>query len=131
MAKKPTTKLEKLQKVWNAKLKESGFKDIEYGDNQLREPSTRFIRDRALNSIEGRAKREYYQLAEYFLNEHKFSSNLERVIWEYHTNAISIRNIVKLLREAKVLDSNRNAIWTILNRLETLMKKKYLKGYRE
>jgi hypothetical protein len=117
-----------VRKKWYAKLKKTGFKDIEKNDYTLKEYSSIFAKDKAVRSWD--AKTAYYYMATQFLNTYKFSSELDRIIWEYHTNAISIRNITKILNKTKVLRTNRDAIWQILRQLVIEMKKLYLVGYK-
>lgn len=93
----------KLQKEWYAKLKESGFKDIENPDDQ----------DAPLNSIEGSSefskriarwskdlRREYFRDAESFLETGFFDSQKEEMIWRLHSTGISIRKTIRFLSEA-------------------------------
>lgn len=121
---KPPTEYDKLRAYWYEVLKQQGFDDIEADDENLKVWSSKFTRKKSLDTMQ--AKEEYYRMATNFLREYKFKSRLERIIWEYHTNAISVRDIAKLLNDAKVSELKKDAIWTIVNRLETLMKKRYL-----
>jgi hypothetical protein len=123
MARKPT--FQELQTKWYEKLEKSGFKDIEKKHvGEMNWPSD-FVRESRM--IGWQAKQEYYRMAEHFLTEHKFKNRLERIIWEYHANGISVRNIVVTLQKVKVKGLDRNVVWKIVNKLETIMKKKYLK----
>jgi hypothetical protein len=126
---------EEQRRVWYRKLKKEGFEDIEANDYDLRSPSYRFAHmDRRAKytmeqaKIQWAAKQEYYYLANHFLNEHEFENNRERNIWEYHSNGVSIRDIVivlnKLPGRKKV---NRDTIWKIIRKLSKLMKEQYLK----
>lgn len=126
----------KLRKLWYKKLETSkseeypnGFKDIEANDFRLKEPPNKFTRDRALWSWE--AKESYYHMARKFLNDYKFDSNRERIIWEYHTEGISIRDIVKLLKKSRLKSVYRRVVWETVNKLEKTMKKMYMQGFNE
>ena len=126
--KKPITEYEKLRAIWYKKLEKEGFVDIETDENNLKSWSAKFASKRSQDLWQ--AKEAYYYMATNFLNDYKFESSFEKIVWEYHTNAISIRDIVKLLRKkTKVTPINRTFIWSIVNRLETTMKKMYLSGY--
>lgn len=73
------------------------------------------------------AKQEYYIMAEHFLNEYKFKSNFERIIWEYHTNGMSARNILKTLKKAKVTDlKHHDSIADVTVRLRKIMFAQYM-----
>lgn len=92
-------KLKQLQREWYAKLKDSGFDDIEYEGHSIKEWSSRFQRKTKLqgkDSIE--AIEEYHRLAEHFLNDYDFASELEKVIWEYHANGLHHGEISKILK---------------------------------
>lgn len=132
-SKKPQHKLtpknqeyEKLRAVWYNKLKVDGFVDIEQDEENLKVWSTRWW-NQAPHPIVMEAKAAYYQLAERFLEDYKFKNKVERIIWEYHANAISIRNIVKLLKQTKLVKrTNRDAVYDVIKRLKESMIKMYL-----
>ncbi len=113
-----------LKKKWYAKLKNSGFEDIERNEDLLKRPSSVVFGDYRKIAF-GIAKFEYYQMAARFLNEHDFKNNRERIIWEYHANGISIRNIVKLLKKVRI-KTYRRAVWNIITRLRATMKDQYM-----
>jgi hypothetical protein len=121
---------EKLKEKWYAKLKKEGFEDIESDENNLKVyASTLFNKHKsAIQNGGWQAKASYYSMAERFLNEYVFDTNLDKVIWEYHTNAISVRNIVHLLKKVKVA-MKKDTVWNTVKRLEIEMKKAYLEGY--
>lgn len=125
------TELERLTEVWYAKLKTAkseeypnGFKDIEIYKSFGASDVPRSIKLRA--AWENQIVQDYYCMAQHFLNEYEFDSELEKVMWEYHTNGISIRNIVKLLKKARIRKHNRISVWKIVKRLENIMKGLYL-----
>ncbi len=113
-----------LQKVWYDKLKEEGFEDIETPEHMLKRWHAYDFSRR--KSIPWQIKANYYNNTERFLIEHRFTNRREKVIWEYHSKAISIRDIVELLKDVGI-KTNRDAVWEIIHRLETLMRKKYMR----
>lgn len=121
--KKPQT-LSELREVWYKKLERSGFDDIEATEYRLK----RSVHDFTLPVVnrDWYAKNEYYSMAGLFLNSYKFKSNIEKVIFEYHANGISVRDIAKIISKARVLKADRNRVWYILKPLIALMKKTYL-----
>ncbi len=122
---------EKLKAKWYAKAAKAGFEEIERNENDLKVGSSRlFIRHKYTKEL-WEAKEEYYRLAEHFLNEYKFENDLERIIWEYHTNAISAVNISKLLTKAKVSKLKDGAIKKTIKRLSDTMKRQYLANPRD
>ncbi len=116
-----------LKATWYAKLEKSGFEDAERDEYTLRFSSSKFNTDETARNYY--AKLEYYTMAGKFLHDHKFVSNLEKVIWEYHVNGISARNIAKLLKKVKIIKPNKDNVSQIIARLVKEMKKIYLVGY--
>lgn len=132
------TELELQTSTWYKKLKDEGFEDIErdpdtlkcYDSSHFLETKTKRRRDRV---------EPYYKLADLFLSEHKFDTEIERVIWEYHSNGLSVRKITDTLKRVKV-KTNYTTVWIIVNRLKHHMFKNYttvdpndsdrLNGYR-
>jgi len=116
--------VKKLKKIWYNRLKESGFEDIETDEFNLKTWSTEFYRKKDWTAWQ--SVNEYYRLASIFLQEHKFINNLERIIWEYHANGISARNIALLLKQTKVADLEKSNVNNRIRALRTIMKKQYL-----
>jgi hypothetical protein len=123
-SKKPPTEYDKLRAIWYKKLEESGFEDIEQDDDKLKAWSSRFAHDNVRQLMEDR--QPYYRLCDRFLNEFKFDSNFETVIWEYHSNGLSNKQIDKLFKETKAFKTNRHTIWLIIKRLEKTMLTMYV-----
>lgn len=90
-----------LQKLWDKKLAASGFQDIEQRDGGLKVWSDRFCNGYH-NEITMSAKQEYYRAAGHFLHEYEFKTPTEKRIWTLHSEAMSIRNIVKALKKEKL-----------------------------
>lgn len=98
MSTKPDFKT--LQAKWYAKLKKSGFEDIEYANDYLKSSTSRFVAENP-NPESWIATEQYYRLAAHFLHDYKFESKRDAVIWEYHANGISVRDISVLLKKAR------------------------------
>lgn len=117
-----------LKAVWYKKLKDAGFSDIEQEDGNLKKWSTpksisSVRKDPSLLKMAG--DMEYYRLAGHFLNDHSFSSELERVIWEYHSNGMGVREIAAELKQVKVSTLSKTQIHGIVKRLTWAMKRRY------
>lgn len=117
-------KFNRLKAEWDKKLAEAGFDDIEYKDGSIRSGALRSTS--AKDPILREAAQEYYYMACHFLNEYTFASELERIIWEYHSEGLSVRDICKILKDTKVAQLSRWTTWNTVKRLETIMKSKYL-----
>lgn len=125
---RPTTKAEyeELRNKWYKKLSKvkddvypDGFTDIESYENILKVYSSDYFNSRratrsAVTQNGGwQAKATYYSMAERYLQEYPFETRKEQIIWEYHTNAISIRDIVRLLRKVRI-QMKRTAIFEVI-----------------
>lgn len=119
MKKRQTNNYTQLRKIWYAKLAKSGFEDIEQDENNLKEWSSRIINKQYIDPLQTDA--EYYYLATNFLNTYGFESERERIIWEYHANAISCRDIAKLLRKVRI-KTTKTAVWLVIKRLRSVMR---------
>lgn len=115
---------EKLRDKWYKKLKKAGFEDIEQDEYNLKKWSS--LPALKTPATVWYAKVEYYNLADRFLHEHKFESELEKIIWEYHANAVSTRNIAKLLKKVRVTDMCYVTVWRIINKLKQIMLRMYV-----
>lgn len=132
MAKKPQT-LSELKTIWYKKLKDEGFEDAEPDEHSLKLYHQTIFRRKSVDTHHGgwQAKAAYYQMADQFLVEHEFSSELEKIIWEYHANAVTVRGIADTLNKVRADKTNRQAVWRVVRRLETIMKSRYLVGYMQ
>ncbi len=122
MAKQPTD-YKSLKIIWYKKLADSGFVDIEADEETMKRRGTRteeFARPRSRRSWE--AKQAYYRMATHFLNSYPFASKLDQIIWEYHVEGISIRNISKLLTKARYKHKGKTLVGKMLLRLVNTMK---------
>jgi hypothetical protein len=83
-----------LQREWYAKLKASGFEDIETGD----ENSGLLKTDKRIEEGRGdeyAASAEYYRRAGVFLHHHDFASDADRSIWELHSEGVGMNEIAR------------------------------------
>ena len=87
-----------LQAKWYAKLENSGFEDIEdqHGHLDRHKSLSNIVTHYDQTSFE--LKQEYYRLAGQFLHDHKFKSKKEMLIWQYHCEGMSIRDIAKKMK---------------------------------
>ncbi len=111
----------KLQKLWYKKLKDEGFADIEHASGALDRPLTKHRRE----PIEIEVIQYYYYMASTFLVEYKFENEIDKIVWTYHCEGLSVRNISGLLAKIGVV-KKKDSVWYIVKRLEKLMKDKYL-----
>lgn len=77
------------------KLKASGFRDIERSEDQLRSYSYEVVRmyDPFVAS--------YFDKALSFLNSHTFETDLDRFVWQLHSEGHSCREISSILEKSK------------------------------
>lgn len=129
--KNPKDDFEKLQKKWYAKLKKSGFEDAESDEYNLKVWSSVFFAHRSISQIQ--AKQAYYQMATNFLVDYKFENERDKIIWEYHSNGMSVRDIGKVLRKVGIR-MNFMTVWRVVNKMRAKMYDMYMspkRNYRE
>lgn len=106
-----TQKFKDLQRIWEFKLKDSGFKDVEDECKRLRQNSGNSYRTKELTFIE--AKQRYYELLGQWQHEMNFRDYVERLIMERRANGIRIIDIsleLKELGERHHVDTIRKVI---------------------
>lgn len=118
-----TKKFKQLNKEWASKLKDSGFRDIEPNEDTLAPYSTRFLRH---PHYVWELRLAYYSMCEAFLQKYTFKSEYEKVIWEYHANGLSEREIAKVLPPIKGKKRHYSTIWNVISDLRAIMKQTYL-----
>ena len=111
-----------LQKKWYGKLKKAEFKDIERPDGTLELWTCSFFKTR-YNETLFSAKEEYYRLASQLLHSHSFQDKKEMLMWQMHSEGISVRNIVKTLK-AKKFKVSKDTVHAVIKRLANLMLKR-------
>ena len=107
--------LQKLQKEWYEKLRQSGFKDIEQEDGNLKIWSKFFTGK--LDTLQGEAKVQYFRAAGQFLHSYQFESAYDKTVWDMHANGISGRSI------ARQLKVNKRVVFAVIERLKKEMLK--------
>lgn len=119
MGKADKKEFKELQSEWYNKLKDSGFKDIEQEDGNLKIWNSSFFQRRYPPDV-FIAKASYYRMAEHFLNAYAFSAPIDKLVWELHSNGISYRGII---REAskKGIKLYKGKVAAIINRLSKEM----------
>jgi len=95
-----TAKFKKLQQQWYRKIAKAGHVEIEntdHGDKAMlyRWDSHYFASRKGLKS---EAQARYYELARQFLNDHNFDTSNEKLVWEQHSEGLSIVDIASKLR---------------------------------
>lgn len=125
---KPRNEYKRLRDIWYAKLAKDGFEDIEDKDSRnLKKWSVKLVLH--VPQVAREAREQYYRMATDFLNDYKFKSSLEKIIWEYHANGMGVRDIADTLKKAKVIV--RTAAWVhkfVIKPLRAEMKKMYMKN---
>lgn len=120
---KKKTEYERVRDHWYKKLENEGFKDIEHHDGSINIGLPRSVNwsDEELRQI----TQDYYCMAYHFLNQYQFEDELERIVWEYHAEGLSVRDIAATLKKVNI-NTSKDRVWRIVKRLETAMKELYL-----
>lgn len=128
----------KLQKEWYQKLKESGFEDLEHFKMGDMVPKILALKDAARMGVSVEQIEdgfEYYRSAGIFLHEYCFATELDRKIWEMHSNGAplieikldtEIRPLLKLLGATSGRSSDLPA-----SKILVRLKKEFLEWVRE
>lgn len=117
--------LKELKEIWYKKLKKSGFHDIEKSEDHLHEwHSKRFL---GIPKEVFKAKVDYYTMAERFLNDYPFETNMDKLVWEYHSQGVAVREIAQLLKKVgvKSIKISKSTIWLMVKRLRNSMYSMY------
>lgn len=128
-----TQEFTELNKLWQEKLKEGGFQDLEKGGEARflkDEGMSNFMRNGSFNFVGFKASELYYQLAGQFLFSHKFATLLEKYIWREHAEGISIRKIIKQPGFLSLCTKDRSGDWRRVF-VDTTIRALRLKMYQE
>jgi hypothetical protein len=108
----------KLQKTWYKKLAKSGFQDIEEDEVNLYKYSN-------LDSVSYLlpANETYYRLAGHFLHDYKFKDIHEKMIWKYHSEGFTYRELPEKVK--KVINMGRRKYFYTVKRLSNEMLTMY------
>ncbi len=101
-----------LQATWDAKLKKSGFVDIEQRDGNLKRWDGDKI-PRRLSNLKFQVQAEFYRSAGMFLHEHTFVTSSEKNVWALFAEGLTVRDISKKLKKSK---------WNIHTTIQRLTK---------
>lgn len=117
MAKKlfyETNEFKKLNAKWGQKLSESGFEDIESGeDSAIVRPQ--IIKTQKSQYIGGN---QYFALCQEILRTFQFKRDLHRKIFELHTAGRSLREIEADLKKLKLKVLSPSGILKIIKRVK-------------
>jgi hypothetical protein len=113
-----------LQAKWYAKLKKTGFNDIESHtqnddnpDGSLKEwHSQRFYINNRVEDF--KQKERYYQLATQFTYDYKFNDEQDKIIWDLHANGSSVREISKQLNKKGY---DRTSVHKVIKKLRNVL----------
>lgn len=114
--------LKALQREWYDKLKETGFDDIEDTNSpreMLKTWHSRCFLNK--NEVETSAKAEYYTNAQQVLYSYKFRTMADQMLWEYHANGLSIREIAAATRDSPA-PMHRSSVFRALKRIIKALK---------
>lgn len=119
---KKHTEYDKARAIWYAKLRKSGFEDIEQDDDNLKAWSCKIVGYQP--GVVVNQKETYYYLATQYLNYHQFEVALERSVWMYHADGLYPREIADTLNKLKIKIS-KSKVWNIIKKHKTRMLTNY------
>lgn len=110
----------KLRAQWYLKLKENGFDDIEDvntdGQPLIDWHSYKWFSPK-FSMLQIESNRDYYIMAEHFLNEHEFKSEFDLLVWILHSEGESCRTI------AQELNSQKDKVNKTINQIKKTMRR--------
>lgn len=112
----------KLQKEWDAKLKNSGFDDAEQRDGRLKVWHNHYFTNR--HSPDQFITQEiYYRIATDLLTEYKFANDKEKLIWRLHAEGLPYREIYKKMTRYYGHPA-RHTVYKVINTLRAEIGRK-------
>jgi hypothetical protein len=114
---------ESLKKLWYQKLKDEGFKDAELPNGTLAQWSNLLVKTHSLEQMQ--AKQSYFQMADRFLGEYPFETPLDQIVWEYHSNGLSVREISQVLDKVTEKPHSKDTVHRLIMSLEDKMLRMY------
>lgn len=110
-----TADFQRLKEQWYARVRATGFRDIESPTGIIPRRSAPAARAGEIAHLEA---------ARAFLETHRFASHWEKRVWELHADGISNRQIARLLR------NGRKRVEAALARLTAAMEGRAAQGRR-
>ena len=104
----------KLQQKWYAKLKKSGFEDIEESEYKLKRYDSEWF-NKHVDSLRHHSTSQYYVRCHQFGQSYKFESKREEKIWMNYCNGYTLEQIEELVPLKK------SQIANIINKLKGIM----------
>lgn len=114
VADKPKT-YKQLQREWDRRLAKEGFVDAEQRDGNLKTWSSDYYLNYP-DETRREAYAGYFRLAGQFLYSYQFETTVDRLVWEYHSQGKSIREIPKLLWKQRIR-LKKSSVGVIIKRL--------------
>lgn len=115
-----TPKFKALFQEWNAKLKDSGFEDIE--DFTLEEPWPVFWDNFHFSRMDPdvfKARQLYYEKARALLHTYKFFKPEHKQIWAMYSEGSTIRQIAEVMNKKKY---KKSTIFNIVREIQEELK---------
>lgn len=107
-----------LQREWEGRLRESGFKDIEDPSGRLRQNAANSYRTTIHAVIDG--KRRYFELLGQWNHEKEFKNDIERLVMQRRSEGVFIKDI---LRELESIGKKRH--WDTVRLIIRFYEKKW------
>lgn len=121
MTKKPQS-LKRLTTEWYARLKESGFEDIEWYDSTTGKGQNSSMLKRPANAIAKKYNTNtefHYKLCRNFQTFYDFKSTKDAELFELYTEGLSYREIYQVFKSSGL----KTSLTSVFNRLKALLAK--------
>lgn len=117
-----------LRDEWYQKLKKDGFEDVEQVVGN-KDPNLKAWHSFHFQMSEHATRysiiQPYYYHAEHFINEHEFEDEMQKRIWEMHTNGDPVRKIAVQLR-TPTNQLNKDNINEIIRAIQEKFRERYM-----
>lgn len=94
-----TRQFKALSKVWDYKLEQTGFKDVEIeikGDRALKQKATNCYRQ--ASQLERESRLEYYCFLGYLVHNTQFENEIDKLVMFKHSEGATIKEIVEVIK---------------------------------
>ena len=114
-----TEKFKRIERIWEEKLRESGFIDVENGNGKLKQNAANSYRTNISQVIE--SKQRYFELLGHIAHEEQFRDEVERIVMQRRSEGATIKEI-SLELSAQGHRSHRQTIRKIIQHFERKWK---------
>lgn len=115
-----TEKFKHIERVWEEKLRQSGFEDIENNVGRLKQNAANSYRTSIVTVIENKLR--YFELLGHHLHEESFMDEVHKLVMQRRSEGVTIKNIGIEIKQIWGKRSYRGTIRKIIQHYEMKWK---------